>query len=158
MWSRMIQRFVEKPTREIPPVLIYYLAHIPWHGDIAYTGENITVATKAHAKGLLARFSREQVIKLLGFINEETAISRGSIGQSVEAIISSLPNADNFLEDIVLDNSLKNFTREFAAIILAMHKGTSAAPIIKQLADSGSWYAGELIRHINKYGGFDPYA
>lgn len=97
-------------------------------------------------------------MKLLGFIDEETSISRGSIGQSVEAIISSLPNAHQLLEDIVLDSSVEAFTRECAAIILAMNEGESAVPTIKQLADTGSWYAAELIEHIKTYGDVNPYA
>lgn len=109
VWDRLIRSLVERPAPEIPPVLVYFLAHIPWHGDIAYFGEPITTETKAHAKALLARLSREEIVKLLGFIDEETSISRGAIGQSVEAIISSLPNAAEFLKDIVLDNSLAPF-------------------------------------------------
>jgi len=158
VWNRLIQRLVERPASEIPLVLIYFLAHIPWHGDIAYFGEPIKRETKAHATGLLVRLSREQVVKLLGFIDEETSISRGAIGQSVEAIISSLPNAAEFLKDIVLDNSLPVFTREYAAIILAMNEGKSAIPTLTQLAHTGSWYAGELIEHLNTYGGVNPYA
>lgn len=158
VWTRLIQHLVETPAQEIPPVLVYFLAHIPWHGDIAYFGEAITAETKAHAKNLLARFSREQVVKLLEFIDEESSISRGAVGQSVEAIISSLPNASKLLEGIVLDKSLEPFTRDCAAIILAMNEGPAAIPTIKQLADTGSWYAGELIEHIKTYGGVNPYA
>lgn len=158
VWNRVTQHLVEKPAQEIPPVLVYFLAHIPWHRDITYSGEPITEETKAHARELFARFSREQVVKLLGFIDKETCISRGAIGQSVEAIISSLPNAAPLLEDIVLDGALATFTRECAAIILAMNEGESAAPTIRHLADTGSWYAAELIGHIKKYGGFNPYA
>lgn len=158
VWNRLVQRLAEKPVSEIPPVLVYFLAHIPWHGDIAYFGEPITKETKAHATGLLAQLSREQVVKLLGFVDEEGSISRGAIGQSVEAIISSLPNATELLKSIVLDNSLPVFTRECAAIILAMNESKSAIPTIAQLAGTGSWYAGELIEHLNTYGGVNPYA
>jgi hypothetical protein len=158
VWNRLVQRLVERPASETPPVLVYFLAHIPWHGDIAYIGEPITRETKAHATGLLLHLSRDQVVKLLGFIDEETSISRGAIGQSVEAIISSLPNATEFLKDIVFDSSLPAFTRECAAIILAMNEGKSAIPTLTKLADTGSWYAGELIEHLNTYGSVNPYA
>jgi len=76
----------------------------------------------------------------------------------LKQIISSLPNASEVLEGIVLDNSLTAFTRECAAIILAMNEGKSAIPTITKLADTGSWYAEELIEHINTYGGVNPYA
>lgn len=158
VWNRLIQRLAEKPVSEIPSVLVYFLAHIPWHGDIAYFGEPITRETKAHGTALLAQLSREQVVKLLGFIDEEGSISRGTIGQSVEAIISSLPNATEFLKSIVLDSSLPAFTRECAAIILAMNEGKTAISTLAQLAGTGSWYADELIEHLNRYGGVNPYA
>lgn len=157
VWNRLIERLAEKPISEIPPVLVYFLAHIPWHGDIAYFGEPIARETKAHARALLERLSREQVVKLLGFVDEEGSISRGAIGQSVEAIISSLPNATEFMKSIVLDNSLPVFTRECAAIILAMNEGKFAIPTLVPLAGTGSWYAGELIEHLNTYGGVNPY-
>jgi len=158
VWDRLIQHLIEKPISEIPSVLVHFLAHIPCHGDIAYAGEAITEKTRAHARELLAHFSREDVVKLLGFIDEENSISRGAIGQSVEAIISSLPKVGTPLESIVLDSSLTPFTRECAAIILAMNEGVSAIPTIKRLAEAGSWYAGELIEHIKAYGVVNPYA
>lgn len=158
VWSRLVQSLIERSAQEIPPVLVYFLAHIPWHGDIAYFGEPIAEATRVHARSLLARLSREQIVKLLGFIDEEGSISRGTIGQSVEAIISSLPKASTILEDIVLDSSIAAFTRDCAAIILAMNEGKSAIPAITKLADTGSWYAGELIEQIMTYGGVNPYA
>lgn len=158
VWDHFVRCLAEKPVSEIPPILVHYLAHIPWHGDIAYFGEPITRETQAHAKALLAQLSREQVVKLLGFVGEEGSISRGAIGQSVEAIISSLPNATEFLKSITLDNSLPMFTRECAAIILSMNEGKSAIPSLAALASTGSWYAGELIEHLNTYGGVNPYA
>ena len=157
-WSRLIQHLSDRAPSEIPPVSVYFLAHIPWHGDIAYFGEPIAEATKAHVRDRLARFSREQVVKLLGFIDEEGGISRGAVGQSVEAIISSLPNASTFLKDIVLDRSLEPFIRECAALILAMNEGASAIPIVEQLEGVRSWYVTELVEHIKQYGGINPYA
>ena len=157
-WTRLVQQLLDKPLPEIPPLLVYFLAHIPWHDDIAYSGEPITEHTKAHVRSLLAHFSREEVVKLLCFINEEEGISRGAIGQSVEAIISSLPHALEVLKEIVSDRSLDSFVRECAALILAMHEGVSAIPVIEQLADTRSWYADEIIRHIKEYGGINPYA
>lgn len=157
-WSHLIQHLNDRALSEIPPVTVYFLAHIPWHGDIAYFGERIAEATKAHVRDSLARFSREQVVKLLGFIDEEGGISRGAIGQSVEAIISSLPNASTILKDIALDRSLEPFIRECAALILAMKEGPAAIPMIEQLEGVRSWYVTELVEHIKQYGGINPYA
>ena len=65
VWDEFTQHFVAKRSEDIPPIMVYFLAHIPWHGDILYTGETFTEETKAYGKNLLARFGRDEVIKLL---------------------------------------------------------------------------------------------
>jgi hypothetical protein len=158
VWHHFISYFTKSPSARIPPELIYYLAHIPWHPDIAYFGEPISKETRDHARQLLAGFGRAEILKLLEFIDEENIISRGAIGQSVEAIISSLPNVDPILEDIARAADVRLFTRECAALILAMHLGRAAKPTLQLLADSGSWYARELSNFLEQYGWIDPYA
>lgn len=157
-WDRLIQYFIDTDVANTPSVLIYFLAHIPWHGDIWYKGEDITQNTRAHVKARMASFSHIEVIKLLDFIDEEESIARGTLGQSVEAIISSLPGVVGVLENIVLDSSHPTFRRECAAIILAMKQGKAAIPTIEVLKDVESWWVDELIEHIHSYGGFSPYA
>jgi len=46
VWSRLVQSLIERPATNIPPALIYFLAHIPWHGDIAYSGEPLQKTPK----------------------------------------------------------------------------------------------------------------
>ncbi len=157
-WELIVSHFLATPPERIPPILIYYLAHIPWHPDIAYSGEGIAKETREYVNGLLRRFGRAEILKLLGFIDTENMISRGSIGQSVEALISSLPHLDRVLEEIARDHSCALFIRECAALILAMHIDKAAKPVLQQLADSGSWYARELGNHIDQFGGVNPYA
>ncbi len=157
-WTELIEYFRVRSTDDIPHVLIYYLAHIPWHGDIAYRGEPIRSETREHARILLEAFGRREVLKLLAFIDNENMISRGTIGQSVEALISYLPHVDPLLESIALDVGVELFTRECAALILAMHVGSSAVPTLQTLSASGSWYAEELVTYIQTYGAVNPYA
>lgn len=156
-WVSMIDYFVGKDPEVIPPVLIYYLSLIPWHGDIAYFGEKIAQHIEDFARELLQRFGRNEVIKLLGFIDPENGISRGAVGQSVEALVSFLPNADQFLKSIACDTSLDLFLRECAALILAMHSAELAIPVLKVVAASGSWYATELAEYVQNNGRVDPY-
>jgi uncharacterized protein DUF4365 len=158
VWREFVQHFVDRPSAEIPPTLIYYLAHIPWHGDIAYSGETITKETREYVTSLFGRFGRTEVEKLLGFIDTENQISRGAIGQSVEALISSLPDVDSTLSAIASDSSPDMFVRECAALILAMHIGKDAKPVLKQLAEVGSWYSQELESYLDEYGWVNPYA
>jgi hypothetical protein len=156
-WESMINYFIGNDPEVIPPVLIYYLSHIPWHGDIAYLGEKITQPIEDFAKELLQRFGRNEVIKLLGFIDPENGISRGAVGQSVEALVSFLPNTDQLLKSIACDPSLDLFVRECAALILAMHSAEFAIPVLKVVAASGSWYATELAEYVKHNGPVDPY-
>ena len=76
------------------------------------TVRRITANTKIHARKLFEGFDKRDVAKLLSFIDEETGISRGSIGQSVEAIISSLSNRDRLLLEVADDNGLPPCLRE----------------------------------------------
>jgi hypothetical protein len=156
-WDLLIDRFTTHPADQIPPILIYYLAHIPWHPDIYYVGESITPETEGHVRPLIHRFGRTEILKLLGFIDPENSLSRGSIGQSVEALISYLPNPDPVLEDLARDGFQDLSIREYAALILAMHVGKGAKPVLDELARLGSWYAAELARYVDDYGGVNPY-
>ncbi|MCX5870300.1 MAG: DUF4365 domain-containing protein [Deltaproteobacteria bacterium] len=157
-WNEMIKALREWPLEDIPETMAYFLAHIPWHPDIWHTGENITEKTRKHARALLATFGKTEIEKLLAFVDEEGGIARGTIGQSVEAIISSLPRATQCLFEILDDVDSPSFIRECAAIILAMNNGKSAIPAISKLAKSGSWFAQELIDHMGRYGDVNPYA
>ena len=122
------------------------------------SGKTITKETREYVRTLFGRFGRTELEKLLGFIDPENRISRGAIGQSVEALVSSLPNVDSMLSAIASDSSSDLFVRECAALILAMHIGKDAKPVLKQLTEAGSWYSQELESYLNEYGGVNPYA
>ncbi len=157
-WDSFIDFFRTKARSEIPHGLIYYLAHIPWHPDIWYRGEQISRDTEAHVRKRFEEFDRYDIAKLLSFIDEEIGISRGSIGQSVEAIISSLANHDRLLLEIIEDATLPMFSRECAALIYAYNNRKAALPVICKLSGEGSWYAGELESYLKENGWVDPYA
>src|SRR5271168_5130085 len=84
--------------------------------------------TRGYARQLLSRFGKPEVIKLLSCIDEETGIERGSIGQSVEAIVSSLPAVVSILASISADASLPVFTRECATFVGSMKERRAIAP------------------------------
>lgn len=157
-WDELIQTFIERPAEEIPPVLLYWLAHIPGHGDIFYFGQTASPETRAYARGLLKGFGVEQVIKLLSFVDPEDSIARGTLGQSVEAVVSSLPNASAMLRDVMTSSEVDLSIREFAAIILAMNEGRRAIPDLRELENNGSWYSGEIAAYVQRYGAINPYA
>ena len=157
-WDRIVNTIRSRPVTEVPAVLVYWLAHIPWHGDIGYFGEALTPATRAYAQELLQKFGLTEVVKLLTFIDPEGQISRGAIGQSVEAIISSLPASTQLLQQVLKKINLPIAIREYAAIILAMNDRLAAEPELSRLKQEGSWYAEQLLLHITEYGSVNPYA
>lgn len=158
VWDALVEFFVSHAPEEIPGLLIYFFAHVPWHADIWGVGEQLTEETRVYAKSKFASFTKTHVIKLLGFVDEENMIARGTIGQSVEAIVSSLPDYLSMLADIIRDRSQVSSVREIAAVIFTMRKPQEALPLLKQMADEGSWYMGELFTHIKEWGNFNPYA
>jgi len=158
VWDELVRAFAERPASQIPPVLLYWLAHIPWHGDILGFGEPISLKTREYARSLLSKLTVEHVTKLLSFIDPEEQIGRGTLGQSIEAIISSLPNATTMLREIAGSTKVDMQLREYAALILAMNNGPNALTELSMLESEGSWYAGEISKHIKEYGGFNPYA
>lgn len=158
VWEEIINFFKRHPADEIPSDIIYWLAHIPGHGDIWHSGEQQSTETRSHARSLLSEFEIKHVIKLLSFINPEQQISRGTLGQSVEAIISSLPNVTDKLHKIIESKDVEMHYRESVALILAMNEAEAAIPYLIALEKEGSWPAGDICRHVKEYGGINPYS
>ncbi len=84
-------------------------------------------------------------------------ISRGSLGQSVEVIIYSIPNSLMHLESIIKDKNNDIKIREFESLICAYHKGKDSIPVLSTIDNAESWYIPELINHLNEFEYFDPY-
>jgi len=156
-WDELIHVFKSLPADKIPPVLIYWLAHIPGHGDILYFGKSVSPAAREYARGLLATFGLEDVVKLLSFINPEEQIGRGTLGQSVEAILTSLPRSGELLRGVISSTTVGMTIKEFAALILAMNESMGAVTDLLILEGFGSWYAIEMRRHLEQFGEINPY-
>lgn len=157
-WNMLVEIVKTRPLEFIPETLPYYLAHIPWHPDIFAFGEIPNQDTRAYARSRFSEFGFSEVIKLLLLIDPEESISRGSVGQSVEAVISSLENGTSLMEEVSRDKSLPMTVRESAAIIYSMHLPEQAPALLVSLAECGSWYANMLLAHLRDVGRIDPYA
>lgn len=158
IWDRFIDFFKRTPAERIPASLIYYLAHVPWHGDIFAFGEQLTEATRDYVRSThLHNFGPDEVVKLLSLIDEENMISRGTIGQSVEAIVSSLPTSSQILANVLADKTHPRFIRELAALILAMQEPKVALLHLIELNKEGSWYMGEVAAHVQQWGRINLY-
>jgi hypothetical protein len=138
-------------------VLVYYFAHIPWHGDIFGFGEQLKEETRDYVRTLFNKFGTAEVLRLLEFVDSETFISRGSIGQSVEAVVSSLDSGITICEEIAKEDSIPLFLRECAGMIFAMHRRTEALSVLELLKMRGSVYAEQMIDIIKEVGGIYPY-
>lgn len=158
VWDRLVSLFKALPVEEIPPVWVYWLAHIPGHGDILYYGQAPTEEIRAYVRGMFSQFGYAEILKLLELIDPEDQIGRGTVGQSVEAIISSLPQARELLRRIISAQAVPMPVRESAALILAMNEGHAAQPELQALRAAGSWYAGEMLAYVKEHGGINPYA
>jgi hypothetical protein len=156
-WDELIRVFKSRPAREIPPVLVYWLAHIPGHGDIFYFGKTASQATLEYARALLATFELEDVVKLLSFIDPEEQIGRGTLGQSVEAILWSLPRSGELLRLVIASTAVEMSAKEFAALILAMNDSDGAILDLQVLEGLGSRYASEIRKHLEEFGEINPY-
>ena len=158
VWDRLISLFRSLPVCDIPSVWIYWLAHIPGHGDILYYGQAPNEDIKAYVRDMFARFECAEIVKLLEMIDPESQVGRGTVGQSVEAIISSLPRAAKLLRQVISATRAPMSVRESAALILAMNEGSAAQSELQSLHNAGSWYAGEMFAYVKEHGGINPYA
>ncbi|WP_219621030.1 hypothetical protein, partial [Psychroflexus sp. MES1-P1E] len=158
VWDLFIDFFKTKNIGSIPPILVYYLSHCPWHPDLSYSNDSYTNESQQYGTLELAKFEKDDVIKLLGFVDQEDMLGRGTLGQSVESIISVIKNYDGILKEIISDENLDFEIREIGAVIYAYKKGAESIPVLQRITDNDeSWYVSELIKHINEYGEFNPY-
>ncbi len=155
-WDLLVNYFKNNLPEKIPSMLIYYLAYIPWHGDIFYYKDTVTESSRKYGKTLISNFGVDEVLKLLSFVDEENMISRGSVGQSVEALISIIPNHNSYLEEIIKNDKISVKIREITAIIYAYYNGKNSLTLLK-IFTRDSWYVQELIQYIEENGGIDPY-
>lgn len=138
-WNTFLDYIQEKEAHEIPHKLIYYLAHIPWHPDIWYSGNNISNNIKVLVLNKIYNYNKATVIKLLSIIGDNM-ICRGSIGQSIEAILSKVKNINSYLADIITEDSTSADIIKNASIILACYIGKKSLPLLKKAYEKNMIY------------------
>lgn len=101
------------------PFLIATLAHVPGHDDIFWhKGNTITGDVRAKAASTLRRcLNRDAVVTLVEAIDSENGIARGTIGQCVHAIVSTLPDRRTVLESLLMDLTLPEDTRFWIVLL-----------------------------------------
>lgn len=149
VWDEFVNYLRQTSAHNIPNVFPYFLAHIPWHPDIWGGKDKITSESRAYAKLLFESLEKAEIIKLLSKIDNK-GIDRGTVGQSVEAIISSLPQSKMCLLEITLDKEIDVSIREYAATLLAYKWPQEIFPALETIAHESStmdWIVSELREH-----------
>lgn len=157
VWELFLKVVKQNQAEEIPYNLIYCLAHIPWHPDIWYRGEQINKEVKEYVLNEIRLFDKDMVVKLLTIIDEETGITRGTIGQSVETIISKVENINTLLENIMLDENIELSIKHSAALIYAYYQAEDSLEFLSKLRIDESWFIPELLNQIKQYKWINPY-
>lgn len=145
-WLLFEELLLSRAEEDTDPFLVYALAHIPWHGDIApRSGFSLSEDLRAQVRARMGTWTRQHVEKLVQYI-DDNEIQRGTSGQSVYAIVDvTIPNADHILEVIVDDESWSERERQKALILYCFVAQENAEPLLRRyLADES------LVGHTAK--------
>lgn len=141
-WREIIDDF-ESDVPACPiGVLVYWISHIPWHPDLIATSSFISPDARCYGLRRIANFGVREVLKLLSAVSEEEGIARGTLGQCVDAIVSTIPNVPILLRDIIGKSSFPASSRKYAALIYAYRFPDEAIVNRKLILDV---VGGELI-------------
>lgn len=149
-WERIVDYITNPANQKIPYHLIYYLAHIPWHPDIFYTGKPINKEIKKNVLNRIKSFDSNIVNRLLNQIDEEDDIARGTIGQSIEAIISKVDGKKDIIENNIIDRDLNIHIRHLSAILYGYYYEKQSLKFLNQINDEDLWIIPQIIEIINE--------
>lgn len=154
-WDKLIEVFRKTSDIDLINEIIFYLSYIPGHGDL-WAGVNFSEMSKKHARDILNKLSTNEVIKILSAV-DENGIDRGTIGQCVEAIISSINNSDKILKEIIKNENLEEEIINNAISILAYSYPEEFNLAISTGEIKSNWYIELIVDSFKTYGGFDLY-
>lgn len=102
--------------------VIRVLGYLPSNPYVFWHSDNIIDADiESNAKKLLAKtFGREEVLKLIGFV-DEFGFAAGSLGYVVSTVVFAVENARAVLHDIAFDAGLSEESRQNALFLLIHH-------------------------------------
>lgn len=155
-WDKLVGYVINANVEDIDLNVIYYLSHIPWHPDIYHYGEILNDDIRSYAKSLIKNFDQGTVLKLINLIDHEEGIVRGSIGQSIEVIISCIENIEVHLIDIIENDFIELQTKEIACSILAYYNGSYSIKTLNKLKQE-SEIVSNIIAFLEEYKSFDFY-
>ena len=74
--------------------------------------------------------NKTTVLKLISFIDIEEGIVRGSIGQSIEAILSEVNDIEKYLTEFITNSNISLDVKEVCSAILAYYQGEKSIKTI----------------------------
>ncbi|MPM25322.1 hypothetical protein SDC9_71813 [bioreactor metagenome] len=105
---------------------------------------------------MLNQLNTNEVTKILSSI-DENGIERGTIGQCIEAIISSINKSDRILKEIIRNEALEEEVINSAITILAYNYPEEFNLAVSNGEITKNWYVELIINSFQEYGGFDLY-
>lgn len=153
-WHTFAHLLSSRKSSELDPFIVYAFAHIPWHGDIA--GPQIVEHVRKDVGVQLTSWGRAEVEKLLELM-DENGVERGSIGQSVYAIVDlALPQSEQMLLQILWDGNADEETRRKALYLFAFVAQKGATAILEQAVSDSviGPLAVQMLDHLKKVGFF----
>lgn len=136
--------------------LIVYLSYVPHHPDL-WNDLKYCDKTKEYAKNLIKTIDKKTIVKMLNVISDDDYIGRGTIGQSIESIISILPNNKNTLIQII-DENCDNDIGIRAFQILAYYDTDLILERKKYFENILGEYAKTVIDYIQEFHHYDLYS
>lgn len=137
-WDIFFDLLSNRNIENLDPYIADILAHIPGHPDIFWSpGKGISPAETRKYASRISSLNTNDVKKLLLLVDEENGFQRGSVGQSVDAIINSVNSKEQMLESIVIASSgAENLELiEHACVLYAYYIGKDALPFLRSVIE-----------------------
>lgn len=101
--------------------LVARLCHIPAHGDIFWSRQNIIAEeVRQEARRLMHQlFDRRAALTMLSVIGDDEGIERGTIGQAVHALVDTMADVPAVMESIAIDENQSERVRHSAILFAA---------------------------------------
>ena len=154
-WDRCIDMLTNETHTVLLSSIILFLSYISGNPDL-FGALEYSDETKQYAKRLLQDIKKDTIIKMLKLIPNEDGITRGSIGQCIESIISVVQNNINILKEIATEYYHTN-TGIVSFLILSYYDPQIILDRQIYYEDLFGDEATAIIKYIKDYGSIDLY-
>jgi hypothetical protein len=156
-WALFTRLLRERPVDDLNPRIAYIFALIPGHGDIYWhPGNTITEEFRRRVKEMMASWDQQEIVPLLRLM-EMWDVERGTVGQSVYAVIDlAVSSPGPKLRAIVESTKIDAQSRQKALFLFCLVMQNDAAPFLTELSARGEFTdeVAELQRTLRECGFF----